>query len=87
MCIEQKTSFEPISVRIGPDLRPVGEISKLKKGEQITQKMALFSPVCGGATCEPIAAKLVFVGLTDVVTNTGGIMHVSLLKANGLYIS
>ena len=70
-----------------------------KKGEQKSQNLNI-SPLCSGAAREPISTKLgVLVGLPDVITYaknglkisngfsraTGGKMHVSLCKANGLY--
>ena len=75
------------------------KINVKKKGEQKSQKCDI-SPLCGGAPCEPISTKfVVFVGLINVITcakngfktyigfsrPTGGIKHVSLWKANGLY--
>ena len=90
-------------MQIVPEMRPVGEMLKRKnekKGEQKSPNRDI-SPLCGGATCEPITMKFgVFVGLTDVITytksgskisngisrSTGGKTNVSLQKANGLYI-
>ena len=37
-CTKQNTSFEPSNLRIGPELRPVGKMRKLRKGEQKSQK-------------------------------------------------
>ena len=58
-------------MRIGPQLRPVGEMRKrknIKKGEQKSQNCDI-SPLSGGAPCEPISTKFgVFVGLTNVIT-------------------
>ena len=37
-CTKQNTSFEPWSVRIGPELRPVGEMWKRKKENDLSNK-------------------------------------------------
>ena len=91
-CTKQNTSFEQLNVRIGLELRPVGEMRKLKKRENKSQNRYI-SPLCGGAPCEPISTKFgLFVGLTNVITYTkngskipigfsrptGGKTHVSL---------
>ena len=68
---KQNTSFEPWNVRIGPELRPVGEKRKrkqMKKGEHKSQNRDV-SPLCGGAPCEPISITFgVFIGLINIIT-------------------
>ena len=58
-------------MRIGPELRPEETEKKFKtKGEQKSQNRDI-SPLCGGATCEPISIKFcMFIDLTNVVTYT-----------------
>ena len=46
---KQNTSFELLNVRIGPELRPVGEMRKRKKGEQKSQNRDV-SPLCGSTS-------------------------------------
>ena len=48
-----------------------------KRGEQKSQTRDI-SPLCGGATCEPISTKLgMFVGFTDVVTYTNNGLQIA----------
>ena len=69
-CTKQNTSFKLLNVRIGPELRPVGEMRKLKKGERKSQNRDI-SPLCGDAPCESISIKFdMFVGLTNIITYT-----------------
>ena len=66
-------------MRIGLELRPVGEMRKRKKGEQKSQNRYI-SPLCGGAPCEPISTKFgVFVGLTNPITFTKNLSKVSIV--------
>ena len=57
-------------MRIGPELRSVGEVRERRKGEQKSQNRDI-SPLCGGAPCEPIPTKFgVFIGLANIIKYT-----------------
>jgi len=60
--------FEPLSVQIGPKLRPVGWPRKLKKRRKKKVTKPLYFTTSGGATSQPICTKFgEFVDLTNVI--------------------
>jgi len=68
-CINRNTSFEPLSMQIGPKLRPIGWPRKRKKGGKSKSQNRYISPPRGGAILQPICTKFgEFVVLADLIT-------------------
>ena len=69
-CAKQNTSLELLNERIGPELRPVGEMRKRKKGIT-SHKTVAFHQCVAAPPCQLISTKFgVFLGLTNVITYT-----------------
>jgi len=88
-CINRNATYGPLSVQIGPNLRPVcwpRKWKKRKRREKKVTKPVYFSPLCGGVISQPNFAKFgEFVVLTDVITpaKIGSIIFIGFPKPKG----